>query len=203
MEFYFSIVFCINSIFLKDYLDIIVDLLPSLFATIVSIVAIVTSVFVAKKSIDAKREDDKRKEIETKLNEFYGPFLQLRKRSELLYSIFVKKFKDADPTYRTLNHLLSGKKFEGNDKVLLEQIIEIGDESLKLINTKAGLIDDENLRDQLIPQFCNHLIILKLAYQGDFEGEIDRFHDYVYPQTLIDAIHQRFNQLQYELNQIT
>lgn len=172
-----------------------------------------------KEEIKEGRIIDKRKEIGRKLNEFYGPFLQNAKKSTTLYRALTKNKND----FRLLDYLLDPSLFSplsGNDKILVQEIIDIGTKQRKLIEEKGGLIDDRvlcsfnsNLKvnDQfpferrdlhnigLIPRVNAHYRILELAHNGKISGEITKFEDYRFPRELPQEIERRFNELQHEM----
>ena len=59
-------------------------IISSTGAVIVGVVAILASFTQLRKTLNAKKEEEKRGDVYKKLNEFYGPLLQLRKKSNLL-----------------------------------------------------------------------------------------------------------------------
>lgn|SRR5574341_36981 len=147
------------------------------------------------KMFKSKQYDDERKEIYKKLNEFYGPFQQLRNKSTNLYRLFTIG-KDAD--FRTLIALLDDEKFNDNDKKLIEEIINIDRQLEKLIIDKSGLIDDENIA-LLLGRASAHFTIISLAYTGVLRGEIERFKSYVFPRELDGMIEEYIKQLKQRL----
>ncbi len=166
---------------------------------LVGIAAIIASHFLNRKTLNLKRNEDRVDLINRMLSEFYGPFQQLRLKSCKLYERFtIDKPKD----FRTVRVLLSGHKFEGNDKILLEEILEIGEELQGLIKEKAGLVDDKKLRTEILPEYNKHTTLLKLMYEGKIQGEYDRFKDDVFPRELDAEIDRRINELQAELKEI-
>ena len=91
---------------------------------------------VTNKNLNSKKEEEERKEIYKKLNEFYGPLLQLRLKSNALYEKFAASYKSQNQNFKTLVYLLDGNKFTGNDDALLKEIISIGEQCEKLIHEK-------------------------------------------------------------------
>lgn len=189
-----------------DAIKFIQDLGP----VIISVIALITSYILTKKTLDVQKEQtqktlDAQKDIEArlliakKLDEFYGPLLQLRMKSNLLYKKFSEKHRVKDSTFATLTYLLQGKTFIGNDKILLEEIINLGEESEKLIHSKAGLIDDTELRQTLIPRATTHFLILRLAYRGALIGDAENFKDLTFPIELDDKLEARKKQLELDL----
>src|SRR5690242_262819 len=89
----------------------------------------------SNRSVRLKQNEELRREIHEQLSSFYGPMQQLLGISGALY----ERFSAGRPAgYRTLVALLSGETFEGNDRVLLDAIIEIGEEMRGLIMKESG-----------------------------------------------------------------
>ena len=153
-------------------------------------------------SLNAKKEEEERADIHKRLNEFYGPLLQLRKKSNLLYQKFSEDYRKSDPNFSTLIYLLDGKTFEPNELVLLTEIIRIGKKCENLIHDKAGLIDDSNLRTEIIPRATTHFLVLRLAYQKALKGEIDKFRNLTFPKELDDLLEEKKKKLEYRLKEL-
>lgn len=156
-------------------------------------------------TLRSKRIEEKKNEIYKKLNEFYGPFYQLRSKSQLLYNKFVQKYKSEQTTtehFRTLTYLLEGGVVEGNEKILLDEIIKIGEKCEALIHDKAGLIDDEDLRIKWLPMASTHYLILRLAYKGQLHGEAEKFKLHTFPMEIDALIEKRIKELQKELEEL-
>lgn len=170
---------------------------------LVGLGSVLFSYLIFKKTLKAEQRKEKRDDIRKKLDEFYGPFLQLRKKSDILYDRFQKKYRDEDPHFSTLRYLMSGRVFEGNDKKLLEEIIIIGKKCEELIHSKAGLIDDENLRKNVLPKLTTHFLILRLAFEGTLEKQSNRFDELTFPKEVVGLIEIRFNELERELEELS
>lgn len=192
-----------------DALKFIQDLGP----VIISALALLVSWYLTKKTFaaqekqvkmtfDAQKDTEARQEIFKKLNDFYGPLLQLRKESNQLYKKFSEKYRKTDPHFSTLIYLLKGEKFTGNDKILLDEIIKLGEKSEELIQSKAGLIDDAELRTILIPRATNHFLILRLAEKGALSGEAKKYKDLTFPIELDVKLELRISQLENELKNL-
>lgn len=148
--------------------------------------------------LKSKGKEAKREEISKKLNEFYGPFQQLRRKNEMLYELF-REGKGTD--FRTLTALLQGQVFTDNDKELLTQIIEVNGQLETLIINNSGLIDDVEMRN-LLSKATAHYKIISLAYKGLLKDQSDRFKDYVYPRELDEKIEQQINSLEKKLSML-
>ncbi len=179
-----------------------IGLITSLGSIVVGAVAVLISFIVSRQSFKEKKLEEQRLQLNKKLNEFYGPLYQLRKKSNILYKKFRQKFEETDPDFSTLRYLLNGYKFEGNDKVLLEEIINIGKQSEELIQANAGLIDLPELRNELIPKATTHFLIIRLAYLEKLVGEEEKYRDSTFPKKLDDVLEKRKTDLENELNKL-
>lgn len=164
--------------------------------------ALLISVYQIRRSEKQKKDENKRSEIYKKLNDFYGPFIHLRKKSDILYSKFQKNYRTLDPNFSTLKYLLKGHQFKNNEKALLEEIINLGAECEKLIHSKAGLIDDDLLRNDLIPKASTHYLLLRLAYNGNLSGDMDNFIDSSFPNEIDAQLEDRKKELESVLNKL-
>lgn len=195
-----ALLLCSNSIRVKldsdfDY----VQLVANIGVIVVGIVAVVIAYRQFTKGLEAEKRKEKRQEIQRKLDEFYGPFLQLRLKSNLLYERFSKKYRENDPQFSTLAYLLDGYIFTGNEETLLKEIISIGKECEKLIHSKAGLIDDSKLRVEVIPRATTHYLILKLAFEGALTGDTEEFRNLTFPRELDGLLEKRKKELEVDL----
>ena len=151
-----------------------------------------------RRQIKQKNIEEERKEIYKKLNSFYGPLRQLLGISFELY----ERLRASRPEdYRTLVSLLKGEKFEGNDKILLEQILEVEKAMDKLILEQSGLVDNEELH-RLLSKAAAHFRLLRLAYEGNLTGQADRFKDHVFPRELTPKIEEEIRKLKARLDQL-
>ena len=166
---------------------------------IISIIALGVTYFITIKTLNTQKKADERLMINKKLNDFYGPLLQLRKKSNKLYLKFHKNFKEKDENFSTLKYLLRGNKFTGNDLVLLEQIVDLGKQCEILIHQNAGLIDDSLLRLELIPRATTHFLLLRLAFEGKLKGDVENYEDLTFPRELDDKLEERKKQLETDL----
>jgi len=139
------------------------------------------------------------KDIQEKLNSFYGPFRQLLGTSERLYNEFRAHQPDPD-SFRTLTALLRGKQFTGNDEILLRQIIEITEKLDDMILSKSELID-ERLQPTLW-EASTHFRLIRLAHRGHLSGEPERFERFVYPRELNSQIEAEIQRLRGKLEDL-
>ena len=156
-----------------------------------------------RKTLESKRIEEKKAEIYKKLNEFYGPFNQLRLKSQLLYTEFADKFikSSTDGRFRTLTFLLENgvSSITGNEKILLDEIIKVGEKCENLIQDKAGLIDDEALRTNWLPKASTHYLILRLAYSDCLKGDAEKFEKHTFPREIDELIEARIKALHKDL----
>ncbi len=152
-----------------------------------------------KRTLLQKAYEDEIKDIQEKLNSFYGPFRQLLGTSENLYNEFRARQPDPE-NFRTLTALLTGKQFTGNDKILLEQIIEITEKLDNLILSKSELID-ERLQPTLW-EASTHFRLIRLAHCGRMSGEPERFEKFVYPRGLNTEIEAEIQRLRGQLENV-
>ncbi|MGD2090586.1 MAG: hypothetical protein PVH61_30720 [Candidatus Aminicenantes bacterium] len=180
-----------------------IEFVKTIGPILVGLAAIVASYILNQKMLKLKRNEDRIEMINRKLSEFYGPFQQYRRKSTELY----KRFTYGKPNdFRTVTALLKGEKFSGNDEVLLKEIIDIGKKVENLILSKSGLIDDEKLRNDLLPRVGTHILLLRLMYEGvikgESENEIERFKRDVFPREIDDEIEKRIQELEIQLEEI-
>ncbi|MBZ4040947.1 MULTISPECIES: hypothetical protein [Flavobacterium] len=181
-----------------DWLTIFTTVSP----IIIGLVALLLSYFQMVKTLNAKKEDEERAEIRKKLDEFYGPILQLRMKSNLLYQKFNEEYRAVDSNFSTLIYLLNSHVFSGNNKILLEEIIKIGELTEKLIHEKAGLIDDTNLRTIVLPRATTHFLLIRLAYAGALTGDLDRFKTLTFPKDLDLLLEKKKKELEERLKKL-
>lgn len=127
-----------------------------------------------------------------------APLRQLRGISSELYGRFTAN-RSGD--FRTLIVLLKGEKFEGNDKILIEQILEVSEKIDDLILKNSGLVDDPEL-NRLLYRASTHFRILRLAYHGNLVGDVERFEDYVFPRELDKKIEEQIKRLKRRLEEL-
>jgi hypothetical protein len=153
-----------------------------------------------------KNQEDEKKEIYKKLNDFYGPFLELRQKSILLYQQFAlekkRKSEENGDKFRTLLALLNGELFTGNDDIILTEMIKINEKLEEMIVSKAGLIDDKELREVILPRFSTHVLLMRLAYEKKLVGNVESFRDKTFPSELDEAIKKKIDELMKRLNDI-
>lgn len=157
-------------------------------------------------NLKSKIIEQRKAEIYKMLNELYGPLSLLKKKSTLLYEKFkIGKKANYKGRYSTLLYLLENEGLQGlskNDNALLNEIIKIGTECEKLLQDKAGLIDDEILRQDKFPKLSRHYLILRLAYAGNLHGQVELYEDSMFPSEIDGLIDKKINALHKELKEL-
>ena len=177
-----------------------IELIKTFGPILVGIAAIISSYLLNKKMLKLKENEDEIKKIYQQLGEFYGPLQQYLNKSTELYKNFTF---DKPKGFRAVKAILQGHQFSGNDEILLNEIIKIGEKIEDLILSKSGLIDDSDLRQRLLPQLGKHIMLLRLMFRKDIkaesEKEFERFKEDVFPREVDIKIEERIKDLQYQL----
>lgn len=208
-----------NPEFVKAWGPVAVGLgtmMVSLIALIVSLAVNVILIFVQRgqnkrqnnlslRQLAVSKSKDQRDEIFHQLNEFYGPFIQLRTQSKLLYEKFgyelEKKYVTAAKPFRTLRYLLEGGTFTSQERALLEQILELNEKLMGLIESSLGVVDKLELQD-LLGKFGSHVRVLQLAYQKKLRDNPSLFEDIVFPLAIDGAIESEIQRLKSRLSEL-
>jgi hypothetical protein len=194
------IIFCCNIV--KDTKDW-TPLIASIGSILIGILVIIFGYYFNMKALNSRKTEDEIISIRKKLDEFYGPLLHLRKKSFILYEKFKKDYIEKDKNFRTLIYLIDGNEFYGNEKIILENIISIDEKCANLIHKKAGLVDDAELRDVLLPKATAHFLLMKLAFDGKLRGHSSYFTDLTFPRDLDEKLRQKKDQLESKLKSLT
>lgn len=149
-----------------------------------------------QKVIKQKQREEERKEIFTKLKDFYGPLQRLRGKSDELHTLFKN-----GRSFATLIKLLEGESFAGNDRKLLESIIEIGKQTDELIMKQGGWVQDSELR-RMLDKVTTHYTLIDLALQGELKGDVERFEQFVFPRDIDEVIESEIARLHARLNEL-
>ena len=135
------------------------------------------------------------KEIDEKLNKFYGRFMHSLGRTHLFAQDV--RSKQPDPkNYRLLVQLFDAKwkdDLSAADKALVTQIVEAAEANDALISENLGMADP-----MLIPYFVcasAHFRILKLAGKGELGKDSKPFESYVYPKALDHVVNLEVTRL--------
>lgn len=175
-----------------------IQLIKDLGPIIVGLLGLFLGFIYNQRASKQKQYEDEKKEIYKKLNSFYGPFQQLRGISSEFYD---RLRSSHDNNFRTLTMLLDGYKFEGNDKIILEQILAISKKIDDLILDNSGLVDNTDLR-RTLSKVGAHIRILQLAYEGNLTGKEERFKDSVFPREIDNMIEGEIERLKQRLKKL-
>lgn len=180
---------------------------------------------LANTNLEEKRIEEKRKIISKKLDEFYAPLQQYLNLSKELNKIFKK---DKPKGFRVLTYLLDpNQEYQGvgkvvltdNDKIIFNEILEVGKKIEELIVSKASLADDPRLTYKYVPskevtdiQFDGengllallgaHLLVIRHAYEGHLVGQVEAYRSYVYPSEINSIIKENIDRFNHELSQL-
>src|SRR5690606_29918636 len=118
------------------------------------------------------------KQLQEKLDTFYGPYIQLSESNRLL--IEELRSRQARPEqFRTLVELIKPDwrtRFDRSDQIIIEEIVRNDTRLRKLIHDKSGLVDAS-----VVPYLARasaHFRIVKLAFDGKLANDPQRFDRY-------------------------
>jgi len=140
-----------------------------------------------RSTLRQKSNEAEMKEIQERLNSFYGPFKIRSAENKLIASEFRQKQGGAE--FRTLIALLDPQwkqSLSNADQSLLRKMIENGAALRKIIEEKSGYV-----YGPLMPKLAEaatHFTMLELAYSDQLDNSPDRFKSYVYPRDLDEKI---------------
>lgn len=174
------------------------ELIKAWGPVIIGILSVISALIVNWRLLKSKSKEEERNEINKKLNEFYGPFIQLRKKSTMLYRVFTQ---GKEEHYKTLTAILNGDKFSDNDISLLNQIISINKQLEDLIVSKSGYVEDIELRN-LLGEAATHFNIMFLAHERLIKGEMEKFEKYLFPRVLDEKIELEIEKLNKRLKEL-
>ena len=174
-----------------------------------------------KKVIKRGEIVERKKKLENKLDEFYIPLRHYLENSKTLFKIFSKGKPDK---FRTLTYLLNKKQIyidinkavilDKNDNSILEKIFEIGEKIEKLIYEKSYLIgNDIEFVNSYMPRSgyddiifekdmsllsltVSHLVVIRMAYKGDLEGDVSKFEGFVFPNEINIRVKEKIAKLE-------
>jgi hypothetical protein len=194
------------------------NLIVAITASAVAFVTVVLTTIYRARELGERRRAERRAQIKTRLEEFYGPLAAHLNQVAALYRLLSagkpEGFKilpyllDPYQEYRTK---LGKERVVLNefDRVLLEEIIAAQQQIEDLLLAKSGLVDDEALLFAYLPEAqagtqdtslftaaAAHFRLLRLAYNGHFVGDAARYADFAFPQAFtaylkgkIEALH--------------
>lgn len=164
--------------------------------------------------------------LKKKLNEFYKPLRGLLDLSQNFYFLFRQGKPDG---FRTLTYLIlrnQGKApfdLTSHDEMLLKEIFALGEKIESFILEKGHLIETGELRmseatrakldsvgndipfkkaiqeDDLLSLAAAHFRLIRLAYNGLIDSNVDSYAAYVYPLEFPAEIGRRIEELELEI----
>lgn len=178
---------------------------PAVIAAIIAAVVTIPGILLSLYTLKNQRLKSERDEIYKKLNSFYGPIRLQLKTSKALYDVFAASVnkRTGVTDFRTLPFILDGKEFSKTEKTLLMQILNIGKNIEKIIEKNAGLIDSDDLHNEMI-KLGTHLRIIREAYNGNYTVGDDKeelLEDKTFPD-IIDSVDDIFKKLKGRLDEL-
>jgi hypothetical protein len=159
-----------------------------------------TSITAAQRNNEAglwqKANETELKDIQSKLDSFYGPFLQLSGMNSLL----ALEFRDRQPnkdTFRLLKSVFDKEwlaSLSDGDKTIVREICNNASLLETFLKDKAAMVDAKVL--PYIFRASAHFRILHLAYKGELGTDPSSFLRYVYPQQLDKVLELEVERLQ-------
>lgn len=148
---------------------------PVVIAAIIGAIVSLPGFLLNYQNAKLQRRKSEKDEVYKKLNSFYGPIrLQLKMSKEfyILFSSSIKQRLGLDEL-RTLPYILNGNQLNKTEETLLKQILEVGKAIKTIIDNNAGLIDSDNLHQEMV-QLGTHLRIIREAYEGGYSIGSDK-----------------------------
>jgi hypothetical protein len=146
------------------------------------------SIMAAQRNNEAslwqKANETELKDVQAKLDGFYGPFLQLSGMNSLLASDFRDRRPDKD-TFRLLRAVFDKQwlaSLSEGDKTIVREICINASLLESLLKDKAAMVDAKVL--PYLFRASAHFRMLHLAYKGELGTDPTNFVRYVYPQQL-------------------
>jgi hypothetical protein len=140
--------------------------------------------FVAKRTLTQNSNAAELKDLQAKLDAFYGPYLQRSEENKLLADE-VKSRQDNPNDFRTLTLLLDPdwrSRLTISDQTIVGEIVRNDRDLNSLIREKAGMVDEQVL--VYLVRASAHFRMMDLAYRKKLENRPDRFGNYIYPRQL-------------------
>ena len=182
----------------KDWAAVLAGILGSL----VALIAVFWNARASRETTAQKANEVELEALQTKLDSFYGPYLQLSSTNKLI-AADLKKGRPEGAEMRVLLLLLDPAwkaRFTPGEIALVEEILSIDAKLLELIQDKSGLVSA--VVQPYLWRAASHFRIIRLASEGKLDNDPARFARYVYPRQLddvidleIDRIHRRIELL--------
>lgn len=171
------------------------EVIPSIaggLGFVAALASIVVTLMVSNRALGQRQNELRRsmikssneaelRAIQTSLDTFYGPYLQLSETNALLAREFISRQPDSS-TFRTLPALLDPERRKQlqestNDWTIVSEIVRIDAALDRLIRKNAGMLDETI--GQYLARVSSHYRIIRLAHQGKLAGDPEgRFAEY-------------------------
>jgi hypothetical protein len=202
----------------------------TLIAAIGALIFSLLNYLHSRRTLRETRLAERRKTLEARLNNFYGPLLTYMNVIFGLYRLFVIG-KPAE--FRTLTYLLDREQeyqtesgpvkvvLTESDRSLFAEILELEKETEQHIIKNCGLVEEERLAFHYIPDpkisdvdpevfknlgllsiLVTHFRVLRMAYEGKITSDITRYEAFVYPRELDDILRETIKKLQQQLREL-
>ena len=144
-----------------------------------------------------------RDDIRYKLNSFFGPMIELRTESRLLYDVFAVNERKQENGFRTLNFLAGGNKtrLSDSDQAILKGIIEINSKQLDLIEKEGWAVRNILLTD-LLGKLGAHIRVLSMANDLKLNNMTSEIISLVFPKEIDGALETEVRRLQDRYNEL-
>jgi len=150
------------------------------------------TIAAAQKSTEAtlwqKANETELKDIETQLDEFYGPYLQMSQANFLLAEELRSRQPDKD-TYRLLVKVFDRNWLDSlprGDRTIVREVCENAGTLEAFIRDHAKMVDEQVL--PYLSRGSAHFRILYLAHRNELGSDPTHFESYVYPRQLDDVL---------------
>lgn len=167
----------------KDWAAVIGSI-AGLLAFFVGLGAIWSNLRSTRNNNNQKTNEAELKSIETKLDEFFGLYLQLSNTNKLIADELKQRHPEA-PEMRILLLLLDAGwrgRLSRGDATLIDEIIDIDKSLLALIQEKAGMVDSSV--QPYLYRAAAHFRMMIRAHEGKLDDEPATYRSYVYPRQL-------------------
>jgi hypothetical protein len=143
-----------------------------------------------------KTNETELKDIQAKLDGFYGPFLQLSAMNALL-ALEMRNRQPDKETFRLLKSVFDKQwlaSLSEGDKTIVREICDNADILEDFMKEKTAMVDTKVL--PYLSRVRAHFRVLHLAYKGELGTDPTNFLRYVYPWQLDNVLELEVERLQ-------
>lgn len=159
----------------------------------VSFLAALATAIVSYRAVSGtlwqKTNESEIKQLTKKLDEFYGPFLQLAASNKLVSDDLRAKIMPKDQDYRLLIYLLNKPwrdHLTAYEKAVVDELCTNAGELDRLIQRNAGMVDTALL--PYLARASAHFRMLQRAYRYELGTDAEPLKPYVYPRPLLPVL---------------